>query len=414
MTPQRDEPAAAGPTRDVVWTGYASFFVLGLIVLLVPSLIRQVEAAFGVDDAAMGAAYLLNSVVWVVGTISAGMLVSRMDRHLLLGAGPASVVIGLLLMTLGGTWPAFLVGFMAMGFGAGVIDSGTNALFMDLFHGRQAGALNRLHLWVSVGAMTGPLAVGRLVGAGVPWQAVALGVAAVTAPVGIAFATRRLPAGHVARAEGTEAAPGAAAAEAGRRGPRVPLPIIVLAVAIACYVAMEAGVTGWLVRYLDAAALEVATLALALFWGGMALARLLSSFVVDRIGAVRFAATGAVACGCAVIASLAAPSVAVAVLCFALAGFAAGPIYPMIMAIAGSRYPDRTSTVASVLASAGIVGSIVYPPLLGAISSTVGLRAGIAGAGVMAFVAAGAIVLGAAMATRAGHVTPTAVRASQD
>ena len=102
MTPQRDGPGA-GPRRDVVWTGYAAFFVLGLIFLLIPSLIRQVEAAFGVDDAAMGAAYLLNSGAWVVGTISAGMLVRRVDRHLLLAAGPAFVVTGLLLMTAGGT-----------------------------------------------------------------------------------------------------------------------------------------------------------------------------------------------------------------------------------------------------------------------------------------------------------------------
>jgi fucose permease len=291
-------------------------------------------------------------------------------------------------MALGGSTATFVAGFLAMGCGLGITDSGTNALFMDLFRGREAGALNRLHLWVSIGAMTGPLAVGQLVGAGVPWQVLLGAFALAVAPIALAMGTRTLPdAGGL----GTLDAQGAR-----QRG--IPLPLLVLSVAIAAYVAMEAGVTSWTVRYLDTASLELATLALSLYWGGMALARLLSSFIADRMGAVRFAASWCALSGLAVLASLAAPGVAFAVACFAVAGFAAGPVYPMIMAIGGSRYPDRTNVVASVLATAGIIGSLVYPPLMGALSATAGLAVAMAGAGLIGLVSAGAIVLGARLA----------------
>jgi fucose permease len=171
----------------------------------------------------------------------------------------------------------------------------------------------------------------------------------------------------------------------------VPLPLLVLAIAIGCYVATELGVSSWLVRYLDETPLEVATLALSLFWAALALGRLVSSFIVDRMGAVAFATTWSAACGVAILAAISVPSVPLSILFFAIAGFAAGPVYPMIMAIGGSLYPGRASMVSSVLASAAIVGSIVYPPLMGLVSEAAGLWFAMLGAALFAFAAAGCI-----------------------
>ena len=137
--------------------------------------------------------------------------------------------------------------------------------------------------------------------------------------------------------------------------------------------------------------LEVATLALSLFWASLALGRLVSSFIVDRMGAVAFATTWSAACGVAILAAINVPSLPLAVLCFAIAGFAAGPVYPMIMAIGGSLYPGRASMVSSVLASAAVVGSIVYPPLMGVVSEAAGMWLSMLGAALFAFAAAGCI-----------------------
>lgn len=397
-------PAAAAlarPGRDVVWTGYAAFFALGWGILLVPSLIRQVEGTYGLTDAEMGGVYLAFNVAWIGGTAAVGSLVRRIDRHLLLASGPALVAGGVLVMALGGSAALFVLGMLAMGAGLGITDSGINALFMDLFRGREAGALNRLHLWVSIGAMTGPLVIGQVVGAGVPWQALMVMVALAMLPIALAIGTRDIPgAGGAASA--------ARGGSGGGRRMALPVPLLVLSVAIACYVAMESGVTSWAVRYLDTASLELATLALSLYWGGMALARGISSLIADRMGAVRFAASWCAVSGLAVLASLAAPSVGLAVACFAVAGFAAGPVYPMIMAIGGSRYPDRTNVVASVLATAGIVGALVYPPLMGALSETAGLRVAMTGAGLIGLASAVAIVVGARLADGARGRVPAA------
>ncbi len=403
------EAAPDGPDRGVEASGYAAFFLLGWTVLLVPSLIRDVQATFGQSDVGMGLAYFLNSALYVTGTLSVGLLSGRLPRRFLLAAGPLLVAAGLGIVGVAPVWLAFIAGFLAMGLGTGIIDAGANALFMDLFAGR-ASMLNRLHMFFALGALAAPLAAGIAVSSGVPWPVVTLATALAAVPVGLGLATRRLPPTHLHaeapapggvpahRAPEPHATPGRWALRTGLGG--VPLPLVALSIAIACYVAAELGISNWLVRYLEDAPIAVATLALSLFWGALGLGRLVSSFIADRMGAVAFATTWSVACGVAILAALAAPVLPLTVACFAIAGFAAGPVYPSVMAIGGALFPGRASMVSSVLTSAGILGSVVYPPLMGVVSETAGMWVGMAGTGLFAF-ASGAAIWAASRAARA-------------
>ena len=399
---------APAPGRDVTWTGLVAFFLIGWSNLLVPSAIRQVEATFGQGDPAMGLAYLLNNLLYITGTLSVGWLAGRLVRAPVLGAGPGLIAAGLGIIALAPGWPAFLVGFLVLGLGAGLIDSGVNALFMDLYEGRNAGALNRLHLFFALGALASPLAVGAVISSGVPWQSLLAGTAVVAVPIAVVLATRPMPPVHPARPADSATPAIAGVATAGERSPSMtallPLPLLALAIAIAMYVASEVGVSNWLVRYLDAAPVAEATLALSLFWGGIALGRLVSSFIADRVGAVRYAVAWTTAGGLAIAASLLAPTVPIAIACFAVAGFAAGPTYPMVVAIGGQLFPGRSSHVSGVLVSAALVGSIIYPPLMGVLSTTVGLRVGMLGAGVAMLISAGSILVAARLADRSGGV----------
>jgi fucose permease len=406
---QGPPPVDPRATRDVVIVAFASFLLIGWSGLLVPSLIRQVQGTFAIDDAGMGLAYLLGSLLYVAGTIVSGVLAGRMPRRLLLAIGPTLMTVGYLGEAAAPSWGVFLVAFLVVNLGAGIVDAGVNALGMDLFPGR-AAMLNRLHLFFAIGAFASPLAVGALVGGGVPWQAVLVGTALAAAPLALAIATRVLPPAHAEPASG--GAPGDAVPihlESRGADRLLPLPLVLLALAICAYVASEIGVSNWLVRYLDDVPLEVATLALSLFWLSIGLGRLVSSFIADRLGHVRFATVFAMACGAAIQAAIVVPWVPLVVVLFAVAGFAAGPVYPTIMAIGGSFYPGRSTRVSSVLSTAGIAGSVVYPPFMGVVSQVAGLWWAMFGAALFSFVSAAAIA-GAARVfrTRASEaVSPT-------
>src|SRR5207344_2292230 len=134
--------------------------------------------------------------------------------------------------------------------------------------------------------------------------------AVVAVPLAVLFGLVRLPSGR------HEHAPGASAIRTG-----LALPLVLLAVAIACYVGSEIGVSNWLVRYLDAASLTLATSALALFWACLALGRLVSARLSDRFDHAWFAATCAIAASAALVAAVLVPSLPTSIVLFGVVGF---------------------------------------------------------------------------------------------
>jgi FHS family glucose/mannose:H+ symporter-like MFS transporter len=163
--------------------------------------------------------------------------------------------------------------------------------------------------------------------------------------------------------------------------------LVGLAVAIGCYVASEIGVSNWLVRFLDSASIGLATAALALYWGALSLGRLASAAWSDRFDHARLAAVSATVSGFALVAAVAVPSIPLSILLFGVVGFAFGPIYPLIMAVAGERYPTRSAAVSGLLAGCAVIGGVLYPPLMGFMSVTVGLGPAMTGAGILALAA---------------------------
>jgi fucose permease len=156
------------------------------------------------------------------------------------------------------------------------------------------------------------------------------------------------------------------------------------------YVAAEAGVSDWLVRYLVDLPVEAASLALTLFWAGIAVGRIVFARIGSRVDALGAAAVLAPIGGVGLLVAFVAPVGAWTLLLFAVVGFAFGPFFPLMVAAAGARLPDRSSTVATTLIFAAVVGAVVYPPAIGFISVTIGIQVAMVGTAVLAMAAGAA------------------------
>lgn len=359
--------------------------LIGWVGLLVPSLIREIERDFSQTDAGLGIYYFVGGAAYATGSFTGGMLTERFGRRRVLAI--ATLLIGLGTATLGlvPIWAVVLLSAVPAGFGSGAIDGGVNGLVLDLFPTARGRALNTLHLFFGVGALSSPLVVGRLVEAGIPWQALVVGTAAITVPFAVLWVVVRLPHGrHHASDAVRERQPGRLAFR---------WPLIALELAIACYVASEIGVSNWLIRFLEDVPLAMATTSLSLFWGGLALGRLVSARYSDRFDHLRFATVSALAAGCATIAAVLVPSTEASIVLFAVVGFASGPIFPLIVAIGGERHPGRSAAVSGFLTSAAVIGGLIYPPVMGFLSVNVGLAVAMVGAGLLGVCSAGALLL---------------------
>jgi fucose permease len=360
--------------------GYSSFILIGWGGLLVPSLIRSIEHDFAQTDAGMGLFYFISAVLYATGSLGGGLATERLGRRTVLGLGAFLYGVGLVALAIAPSWPLFLLAALPANVGAGSIDGGVNGLFLDVYRTGRARALNLLHLFFALGALIAPLVVGRLVDAGVPWQAVVLATSVPAFVVAFGFAVSEVPSGrHAGNAEHM------------RLGFQVPL--LLLAAAVSFYVAAEVGVSSWLVRFLELAPLSVATGALSLYWGGLTLGRLVSARYGDRFSHRRFAIVATAVASVALVLAVVVPSLPVSIVLFGVAGFAHGPIYPMIMAVAGDLFPDRSARVSGLLGASAIAGAVLYPPVMGFLSVAVGLGWAMLGAAALGIGCAGALLL---------------------
>jgi MFS transporter, FHS family, glucose/mannose:H+ symporter len=398
----RSRPAAAGIL------GCAALLLIGWTGLLVPSLIRSVKEAFDQSDAGIGIFYFLYAVAYATGSLGGGLATERLGRRTVLGVAVGIHALGLVALGLAPSWAVFLAAALPGGLGAGAVDGGVNGLFLDRFRTGRGRALNLLHLFFSLGALSAPLAVGVLVDGGVGWQAIIVVTGLIALPLAVLFGIVEMPSGRhrvaaVTEAIATDLTDGSPVADvafdpiqpisraAAARG-RLAAPLILLGVAIGCYVASEVGVSNWLVRFLEPAPLTTATTALSLYWAGLAAGRLVSSQLADRFDHLRFATVCAVGIAIALVGAIFVPSLPASIALFALTGFASGPVFPMIIAIGGERYPDRSAAVGGFLTGSAVIGSIIYPPVMGFLSVSVGLTVAMFGNVILGLACAGALI----------------------
>ncbi|MEO5965395.1 MAG: MFS transporter [Candidatus Limnocylindrales bacterium] len=361
--------------------GLGAFVMLGWTGLLVPSLIRDIERDLLVTDADLGTAFLLNAITFTAGCLLAGWAVAKVGRRPVLIGGVATVGVGLIGM-LAGSWPAFLASTALRGLGSGIIEVGVQGLFLYAFVGPMQGrAVNLLHFCYGLGAALAPIAIAGTIGAGIPWPALAA-----------ASAVPWLIAGGILLVAPMDARPRAGALPPARLRPS--LTLVAAAVAIGLYVASEVGVSSWLVRFLAEADLGLAAGALTLFWAALAVSRLL----VARFGVAwppeTLAIGGFMLAAAATVVAVAAPTIELSIAMFTVVGFAFGPIYAGIILL-GGRIPGRKDAVTSILATAGVAGSTVYPPLMGIISVGPGLGVAMAGTAVLSVAGAVLVVVAA-------------------
>lgn len=397
--------------RSIHVVSFASLTLVGWTGLLIPSLLRVIKAEFDQTDAGFGLLYLVGALSFAVGALAAGLLGERLGRRILLPLSALVIAVGVATQGAAPTWPVLLLGVAFGAVGCGAIDAGVNGVVMDLSVSGKGSALNRLHLFYSVGALGAPLVIGQLVGLGVDWRLVAAGT-------GLAALALVVPLRAVGSVPPRRRAAAAAAGAAGRddratgsnerisprndraAGADLRLPLAILGAAITCYVATELGVSSWLVGFLADEPMSVATLGLGLFWLGHASGRLAAVRFADRFDSIRLTTACAIAGGVALAVAVYGPPGATRIATFALTGFALGPVWPMIMTVGGTLFPHRAATVSGVLTAAGVVGSVLYPPFMGLISEIAGLGAGMTGAAVLAILSGASVVTAGRLAAR--------------
>jgi len=363
MTPPRPRPA-------LLSLAYLAFVSLGLPDAVLGLAWPSMRDTFLLPQTAMGAILAASAAAYFVSGMLAGRLIHALNLGLLLAGSTALVALGLFGYA---TLPLFLLFLAAacfVGFGSGAIDAALNTYAAQHFGPRH---MTWLHAAYSVGAALGPVLMTALLTRGANWRTGYAVIGAVLGALSVTFVVmRRHWAGDPAPAGAATApeAPKASAWEALRR-PRVRLQSLVFFFYTG--VELTAGQWSYTVlregRGLDTA--EAGTWA-SLYWGSLFAGRVLSGFVVERVGPVRLLR------GCTVLAVVGAllfaiPSLPPA-LGLALLGLALAPIFPALMSETPRRVgADVAAHAVGFQVSAGTLGVAVLPSAAGFMAERFGV-----------------------------------------
>jgi fucose permease len=327
--------------------------------------------------------------------VAAGPLVARFGS----GRVAASVsLVGAAVLPLVALAPGWWALVAAL-FGLGITDAWTDAamnahgLLVQERYGRSI--INGLHATWSIAAVGAGLLGAAAAGLGVP-VVVHLAVVGAVLVVTSALAWRVvLPPEHPS---------GARAPGHGLGGVltswRVVAPLLAIAGLMVCSGAVEDSSASWGAVYLRddlGAGAFVAGLPFVAFQTTMTVGRLLGDRVVDRVGAVAVARTGALVAAAALAAALLVAHPVAAVVGWALAGLGVATLFPLAFAAAGTVPGVRAGDGIAVAGFLARLGFLATPPIIGAIADASSVGTGLL---VVPVAALGAAVLASALRPR--------------
>lgn len=362
---------AAPAGRTATWAERAAtflvFMALGTSVGAWAAAIPAIKDALQLSAAGLSLVLFTIPIAALAATVSMGLLA----RHFSSGPATAVSVVALVgafaLPGLARTLPEMLACGIVIGLAVGSIEIASNGHASDVERRWGSALMSSFHAAFSIGGLAGAALSGAVVwaGGGLRGQLwVPLGMAAVLAAIAIpmlgpGFRKTSAPAKPLGR-------PSAA--------------LVWLGVVGLMGYLMEGAVTDWSAVYLDTvtgAAPWLASAGYAAFATSMTVGRLSGDAVVGRLGPKRVLVMGALLALGGFVLAVVASAPWPAIVGFALVGLGAANVVPIIVS-AAARASDTPAAGIAFVSSLGFAGFLGGPPLIGALATALGLKAGIA------------------------------------
>ncbi len=335
----------------------------GVALLSMGSLLPAIADRFQLDSIASGALVSILPFGVLAGSVVFGPFVDRFGYKLLLVASALVMIAGLEGLAFASSVGTLRLSILAIGFGGGVLNGGTNALVADISAGERGARLSLLGVFFGLGALGMPVLLGAL--QGVAYDVVLSRVgAALLFPV-LYFALIVFPAPK--QAQGFPLAQGVRLVRDGG--------LLLIAVTLALQSGLEGVVNNWTTTYLQSSRglpAREALFGLSAFVGGMTVARLALAAVLRRVPGDRvlYASMALSAAGIGII--HAASGAAGAAVGLAVLGVGLAAAFPLLLGYVADLYPAISGTAFSVVLVIALLGNMGINYLVGVLSDWVG------------------------------------------
>jgi len=336
--------------------GALAFVLMGGVQALYGPSLPGFSQHFGLPVSTAGLLISAHGLGALAGVLSTVPLSGHPLARYRTGVAITLLAVGALLLGLTSVWPVALLGALVVGLGYGVLTVGLNSLFAVGFGQRSAAMVNLLNAVFGIGAILGPLLVGRDAGnVSWPFLVIALG-AGLLAPFAFSL-DDRLPVTTVTRAGSAHQSKGL---------------VVGFLVLLALVVGLEASSSGWNATYLVALGQTPASAAsfASLFYLVFTAARLFAVPLSLRLSAFTLVAAS-LALGAVLL--LLAQRPALAPYALASLGGAVALLFPNTFTWLARTVPGARGGTALMIAG-GLLGGALFPALIGQAVAVFGER----------------------------------------
>ncbi len=339
-------PATESPHHPLTfWLIAAQYALLGIMFAMISVLWKDIIAAVAISEATFGRILAIMPVAGVPVMLLGGYLGDRIGPRLLPTIGSALMIVFCLTLVGPASILLLLVAVIVQGVGAGIYDVGMNAASVDYERRSPRSVLNAFHACFNAGAVSGAIVTGVLRSAGVPYQAILAGLAALYALMLLAIWSIPAPA---QTSHATEQRDWRGTLREMRVNPTMRL----IAVILCCGLVIEGTMASWATLYLRkdiGLAAWVGGIGYALFNVTMTIGRLTNQRLLARIGP-RPALIGA---GCAIVVvdvlTLLTAQPVLVILGFGALGVVTAGVFPTGFIVVGRIAPGAMGLVSGVL-----------------------------------------------------------------
>ena len=325
--------------------------------------------SFSLNLAEKGRIFLFGSLGFFTSIILGGYLSDLIGKKMFIMFGIYTLSFGLALASISRHYYILLLASGLIGIGAGLIEGLISALISDLYAKKRTKTLNITQSFFNIGAIIGPVMAGAIIQKNLGWRTAYLATSVMTLAIAIIYSRVPVPPNcHTDKINGTV----------------IPSLLkdrlfIFLNLVMFLYVGAEIGIAAWIPNYLsEEYRLKDSTsgIVLGAFWGLMMLGRLIYSWAIEKLHALRLIFISTIGAFIWILINLVTNSVTISILSFCGIGLFFAGIWPTILAYAGEKFPRYSGTIFGIIIASGSVAAVIFPWLIGIISNHIGLKNG--------------------------------------
>ena len=335
----------------------------GVSIVMIGTLVPELLQYFEVSLSEIGFLMTIQCFGGILALFLGSGFAEKVKKSLIIPIAFGALGLGLLIV---GYSPSFIVlqsAFFITGFFIRITDIFLNA-FVGQIHQEKSGIyINRLHMFFSIGAFTGPFYCGMLIKLDFHWQQIysIIGILFVlSALLGYWFI---LPMGRIQQTQKPQN--------------RVPLNFLeiiqdpkiwILGATLLFYSFHQLSVTVWLPYYMEdslGASKEMANLAISLFWLGIILGRFFVSIIVKNQDPARLLSLGAFVGAVLLVVGIYSRDLFLTTSAYFLVGLLTGAVIPLAFTICYKIFPEVIALATTFLSIFLLSGQMVGPWLLG-------------------------------------------------